>query len=42
MFQYRPEWHANEVLELRRRLNQDERGEAIELAKKAGLQNFIT
>ncbi|UCH30941.1 MAG: radical SAM protein [Candidatus Bathyarchaeota archaeon] len=42
MFQYRPEWNAHEVLELRRRLNQAERKEAIELAKKAGLQNFIT
>lgn len=41
MFQYRPEWRANEVPELRRRLTSAEREEAIRLAKKAGLTNFI-
>jgi putative pyruvate formate lyase activating enzyme len=42
MFQYRPEWRANEAPELRRRLNQTERERAIQLAKEAGLTNFIT
>ena len=42
MFQYRPEWRAHEILELRRRLTGRERERAIELAKEAGLTNFIT
>ena len=42
MFQYRPEWRAHEVAELRRRLTGTERKRAIELAKAAGLTNFIT
>ncbi len=42
MFQYRPEWRANEVPELRRRLTRNERARAVELAKEAGLTNFIT
>jgi len=42
MFQYRPEWRAHEVPELRRRLNSAEMKRAIELAKEAGLTNFIT
>ncbi len=42
MFQYRPEWRANEVPELRRRLTGSERARAIELVKEAGLNNFIT
>ncbi len=42
MFQYRPEWRAHEIPELRRRLTQAEREKAIHLAKKAGLVNFIT
>ena len=42
MFQYRPEWRAHEILELRRRLSKDEREKAIQLAAKAGLRNFIT
>ena len=42
MFQYRPEWRAHEVPELRRRLTWNERERAIELAKDAGLTNFIT
>jgi len=42
MFQYRPEWRAHEIPELRRRLAENEQKRAIELAKEAGLQNFIT
>jgi len=42
MFQYRPEWKASDILELRRRLSKDEKAEAINIAKKAGLTNFIT
>jgi len=42
MFQFRPEWRAHEVPELQRRLTGGERERAIELAKEAGLTNFIT
>jgi putative pyruvate formate lyase activating enzyme len=42
MFQYRPEWRAHEIPELHRRLTEDERRRAVELAEKAGLKNFIT
>jgi len=42
MFQYRPEWRAHEIPELRRRLTRDEMDKAIKLAKEAGLVNFIT
>jgi putative pyruvate formate lyase activating enzyme len=42
MFQYHPAWRANEAPELRRRLTEAERKRAIELAKEAGLTNFIT
>ncbi len=42
MFQYRPEWRAYEVPELRRRLTREEMEAAIKLAKDAGLTNFIT
>jgi putative pyruvate formate lyase activating enzyme len=42
MFQYRPEWRANEAPELRRRLTPGEREETISMAKKAGLTNFLT
>ena len=42
MFQYRPEWRAYEVPELRRRLTAKEMERAIELAKETGLTNFIT
>ena len=42
MFQYRPEWRADEIPELRRRLMGSERERAIQLAKEAGLTNFIT
>jgi len=42
MFQYRPEWRAYEIPELRRRLTRDEMERAIQLAKEAKLANFIT
>jgi putative pyruvate formate lyase activating enzyme len=42
MFQYRPEWRAHEIPELRRRLGKAERAKAVQLAEKAGLKNFIT
>ena len=42
MFQYRPEWRAHEIPELRRRLIRAEMEKAIEIAKEAGLTNFIT
>jgi putative pyruvate formate lyase activating enzyme len=42
LFQYRPEWRSHEVPELRRGLTERERNLAIELAKEAGLTNFIT
>jgi len=42
MFQYRPEWKAYEILELRRRLTRDEKKRAIQLATEANLTNFIT
>jgi putative pyruvate formate lyase activating enzyme len=42
MFQYRPEWRAQEIPELQRRLTNNERKEAIKLAESAGLTNFIT
>jgi len=42
MFQYRPEWRAHRIPELRRRLIPSEMDRAIELAKEAGLTNFIT
>jgi putative pyruvate formate lyase activating enzyme len=42
MFQYRPEWRANEVSELRRRLTADEMRMATQLAERAGLTNCVT
>jgi putative pyruvate formate lyase activating enzyme len=42
MFQYRPEWRAHEIPELRRRLTAEEVKRAIQLAKQAGLINYIT
>jgi putative pyruvate formate lyase activating enzyme len=42
MFQYRPEWRACEVPDLRRRLTSTEMDRAIQLAWKANLTNFIT
>jgi len=41
MFQYRPEWRSHEIPELQRGLTERERNRAIELAKEAGLTNFI-
>jgi putative pyruvate formate lyase activating enzyme len=40
MFQYRPEWRAYEVPELRRRLTGAEVARAQQLAKEAGLVNL--
>jgi putative pyruvate formate lyase activating enzyme len=42
MFQYRPEWRAIEIPELQRKLSQDEMQKAAQLARHAGLVNFIT
>jgi len=42
MFQYRPEWRAHEIPELRQRLTRSEMDRAVQLAKEAGLTNFIT
>ena len=42
MFQYKPEWRAGEIPELRRRLTGKERTQTGKLARKAGLANFIT
>jgi len=42
MFQYRPEWRAHEVPELRRRLTRGEMERAVAYARQAGLKNFIT
>jgi putative pyruvate formate lyase activating enzyme len=41
MFQYRPEWRANERPELRRRLSQSEKLEAIQIAEEVGLKNLV-
>ncbi len=42
MFQFRPEWRAYEIPELRRRLTVNEMTRALEFAKEARLTNFIT
>lgn len=42
MFQYRPEWRAYEIPELRRRLTREEMDKALRFAKEAKLANFIT
>jgi putative pyruvate formate lyase activating enzyme len=42
MFQYRPEWRAHEIPELNRRLTKHETKKALQLAKEAGLRNFVT
>jgi putative pyruvate formate lyase activating enzyme len=42
MFQYRPVWRASELPQLRRRLSLQERKEALQIAKKAGLKNLVT
>jgi len=41
MFQYRPEWRANERPELRRRLTREEINEAIDISKEFGLINIV-
>jgi putative pyruvate formate lyase activating enzyme len=41
MFQYRPEWRANERPELRRRLSPEEILEAQRIAEEIGLMNLI-
>jgi uncharacterized Fe-S radical SAM superfamily protein PflX len=42
MSQYRPEWRAHEIPELRRGLTRKEMEKAVQLAKDAELTNFIT
>jgi putative pyruvate formate lyase activating enzyme len=42
MFQYRPEWRAHEIPELRRKLSKEEMEKAVLLAKRAGLANIVT
>ncbi|MHA2407906.1 MAG: radical SAM protein [Candidatus Ranarchaeia archaeon] len=42
MDQYRPEWKANQIPELRRRLTQNDFVEAKQIAKNVGLSNAIT
>jgi putative pyruvate formate lyase activating enzyme len=42
MFQYRPEWRADELPELQRRLSSEEVERAARIAKEAKLTNFIT
>jgi len=42
MGQYRPEWRAYEVPELRRRLTRQEFNDAVKIARNVGLTNFIT
>jgi putative pyruvate formate lyase activating enzyme len=42
LFQYRPEWRAHEIPELRRRLTNDEMQKALQLAEKEGLTNILT
>lgn len=42
MWQYRPEWRAHEIPELRRRLNRLEKEKTLRIAEEAGLKNYIT
>jgi putative pyruvate formate lyase activating enzyme len=42
MFQYRPEWRAYEVPELRRKLTKEEMKKSVKLAEQAGLKNLMT
>jgi putative pyruvate formate lyase activating enzyme len=42
MFQYRPEWRAFEIPELRQKLTNNEKDMAVRMAREAGLKNFIT
>jgi putative pyruvate formate lyase activating enzyme len=41
MFQYRPEWRADEIPEMKRRLSNNEIREALDIATQAGLQNLV-
>lgn len=41
MFQYMPHWRADEVPELRRRLNNEEIQRALKIAKETGLINLV-
>ncbi len=41
LFQYRPEWKASEIPELRRRLTKSEMKRATQLAENAGLENIV-
>lgn len=41
MFQYRPEWRASEIRELRRQLTHDEMEQALESVKETKLENTI-
>jgi len=41
MFQYRPEWRAHQIQELRRRLTKGEMEKAVQLAAEAGLRNLV-
>lgn len=42
MWQYRPEWRANERKELRRRLTNREMLDSLSIAEEAGLRNILT
>jgi putative pyruvate formate lyase activating enzyme len=42
MFQYRPEWRAQEIPELKRSLSKSEKENALRLARETGLINVIT
>lgn len=41
MFQYRPDFKANEVKELQRVLTREEKEEALAIAREAGLRNLV-
>jgi len=41
MDQFRPEWRAHEVPELRRRLTREEFSEAVQIARDVGLTNLV-
>lgn len=41
LFQYRPEWRAHEIPEIRRRLTKDQMDKSIRFAEKMGLKNIV-
>jgi len=41
MFQYRPEWRANQRRELSRRLRREEMEEALRIAREVGIRNLV-